>query len=118
MTPSTGGHYLRGGGCCTRHAGTGRSPGRRQEFLANPDAWWPDYAIAVEVDSREWHLSPESWEKTMRRHARMTARGILVLHFSPRQVRQEADEVLTEIRSALGARRGLSVLGIRTVAAA
>lgn len=54
----------------------------------------------------------------MRRHARMTARGILVLHFSPRQIRQEADEVLTEIRIALGARRGLSVLGIRTVAAA
>jgi very-short-patch-repair endonuclease len=89
-----------------------------QEFLASPDAWWPDYAIAVEVDSREWHLSPESWEKTMRRHARMTARGILVLHFSPRQIRQEADEVLTEIRIALGARRGLSVLGIRTIAAA
>src|SRR5215472_1796855 len=54
-------------------------------FLARPDAWWPDAAIAVEVDSRQWHLSPEDWERTMRRHARMTSLGILVLHFSPRQ---------------------------------
>src|SRR5262249_32774012 len=28
------------------------------EFLARPDVWWPDAALAVEVDSREWHLSP------------------------------------------------------------
>jgi len=27
-------------------------------FLAQPDAWWPDYGVAAEVDSREWHLSP------------------------------------------------------------
>jgi len=27
-------------------------------FIARPDAWWPELGIAVEVDSREWHLSP------------------------------------------------------------
>ncbi|HEX7993358.1 MAG TPA: hypothetical protein VF506_05510, partial [Streptosporangiaceae bacterium] len=89
-----------------------------QKFLASPDAWWPEYAVAVEVDSREWHLSPASWEATMRRHARLTARGILVLHFSPRQIRLEPDEVLTAIRTALAGRHGQSARGIRTLAAA
>ena len=28
-------------------------------FIARPDAWWPELGIAIEVDSREWHLSPE-----------------------------------------------------------
>ncbi|MHB1596002.1 MAG: type IV toxin-antitoxin system AbiEi family antitoxin domain-containing protein [Streptosporangiaceae bacterium] len=31
---------------------------RDTEFIAMPDAWWPDAAVAVEVDSREWHFSP------------------------------------------------------------
>ncbi len=89
-----------------------------EEFLASPDAWWPDVAVAVEVDSKEWHLSPESWEHTMRRHGRMTAHGILVLHFTPRQIREEPEDVLATIRDALGSRRGQAVPSIRAIPAA
>jgi hypothetical protein len=90
-----------------------------KELIARPDAWWPDYGVAVEVDSKEWHLTPESWEKTMRRHARLTALDILVLHFSPRQIRDEPDDVLGAIRSALASRRGWhSRQAIRTLPAA
>ena len=88
------------------------------EFLAKPDAWWPDIGVAVEVDSREWHLSPESWERTMRRHDLMTAAGILVLHFTPRQIREEPDQVIATIRAALASRRGTEVPLIRTLPAA
>jgi very-short-patch-repair endonuclease len=88
------------------------------EFLAKPDAWWPDNGVAVEVDSREWHLSPESWERTMRRHDLMTAAGILVLHFTPRQIREEPDQVIATIRAALASRRGAEVPLIRTLPAA
>jgi hypothetical protein len=28
-----------------------------KELLARPDAWWPDAAVIVEVDSKQWHLS-------------------------------------------------------------
>ena len=87
-------------------------------LIAVPDAWWPDAGLVVEVDSREWHLSPHSWEQTMRRHARMTALGILVLHFSPRQVRDEPDEVLSTIRLALASRPGGFQAPVRTVSAA
>ena len=53
------------------------------EFLAVADAWWQEACVAAEVDSRQWHLSPDDWEKTLARHTRMTSLGILVLHFPP-----------------------------------
>jgi len=89
-----------------------------EEFLSKPDAWWPDAGVAAEVDSREWHLSPEDWERTLARHARMIGYGILVLHFTPHQVRTQPDWVVAEIRSALGAGRQRPALGVRAQAAA
>jgi len=85
-------------------------------LIAVPDAWWPRAGVVVEVDSREWHLSPADWERTMRRHARLTALGILVLHFSPRQIRTEPDVVVAAIRAAIQA--GSPVPGLTTVPAA
>lgn len=89
------------------------------ELIAVADAWWPEAGVVVEVDSREWHLSPRDWEKTMSRHAKLTALGILVLHFTPRQIRQEPDQVLATIRQALASRRDhpQATAPIRTVPA-
>jgi hypothetical protein len=87
------------------------------EFVAIPDAWWPDYGVAAEVDSKAWHLLPEHWERTVSRHDRMTALGIMVLHFTPRQIRDEPEQVLATIRQALISRRGLPALPIRAVPA-
>lgn len=64
------------------------------EWLACPDAWWRDAGVVLEIDSREWHLMPEQWAATMRRHARMTSYGLLVVHMTPRQLRQQPTEVL------------------------
>ncbi|HEX6522056.1 MAG TPA: hypothetical protein VF070_18920 [Streptosporangiaceae bacterium] len=85
------------------------------EFIARPDAWWPDAGVAVEVDSREWHISPAAWEKTMARHSLMFSLGIYPLHFSPRQLRQESAAVIKRIRDTY--QRGLErgPLPIRTV---
>jgi hypothetical protein len=74
-------------------------------FIADPDAWWPDAGVAGEMDSREWHLSPGDWERTLARDARMTSHGIIVLHFSPRRLRAEPRAVAAELRSALAAGR-------------
>jgi very-short-patch-repair endonuclease len=73
--------------------------------IAVADAWWPEPAVAAEVDSREWHRSPGDWERTLRRHARLTAHGILVLHFTPKQIRTEPAQVAAAIRAALDAAR-------------
>jgi very-short-patch-repair endonuclease len=74
-----------------------------RSFVATADAWWPEAGVAAEVDSREWHLSPADWERTVRRHAAMTALGILVLHFTPSQIHRDEAKVVSDIRSALGA---------------
>jgi hypothetical protein len=73
--------------------------------------------VAVEVDSKEWHLSPEDWQLTMSRHARMSAHGIIVLHFTPRQIRLESDQVIAQIQAALAAGRARPRLALRTVKA-
>lgn len=70
-------------------------------FLARPDAWWPQAGVAVEVDSKEWHLSPGDWQQTLRRHRRMTAAGIFVVHVTPDQLRTEPLQVVADIAAAL-----------------
>jgi hypothetical protein len=87
-----------------------------EDFLASPDAWWREAGVAGEVDSKEYHLSPEQWAKTLDRHARMTAQGILVLHFPPSKIRADSGQVARQIRNALESSRG-PLPQIRTVPA-
>ena len=84
-------------------------------FIARVDAWWPDAGVAAEVDSYEWHLSPADADRTRKRHDLLCAAGVYPLHFSPRQIRREAAEVVKMIKDALD--RGLRCppLPIRTI---
>ena len=86
-------------------------------FLAVPDCWWPDAGVAAEVDSRAWHLSPRDHENTLARHARMSAVGIIVLHFTPRQINTQRSEVAELIRKALAAGQGRPLPRVRTLPA-
>jgi len=90
---------------------------RGEEFIAVPDAWWPDAGVAAEVDSRQWHLLPRDWELTLARHARMSSLGITVLHYPPRRLLTEPRVVVAEIRSALDVGRTRPRLALRTVPA-
>lgn len=87
-----------------------------EDFLASPDEWWQEAGVAAEVDSKEYHLSPEQWAKTLDRHAQMTAQGILVLHFPPSKIRSDGRAVAEQIRTALESSRG-PLPHIRTVPA-
>jgi very-short-patch-repair endonuclease len=87
-------------------------------LLGVADAWWPDAGVVAEVDSREWHLSAEGWQQTMRRHARLTAEGLLVLHFAPQQIRAEPARVIATLRAALDVRQGATQLRVRALPAA
>ncbi len=86
-----------------------------QALIAVVDAWWADAGVAVEVDSREWHLSPEGWERTMQRHARMSAHGIIVLHFPPSRIRSDPVGVVAEIKAALAAGQARPRLPVRAL---
>ena len=87
------------------------------EFLARPDAWWPEAGVAVEVDSMQFHLLPEDFQRTMRRRRRMAAAGIIVLAVSPHQLRTEPDQVLRDIAAALKAGQRAARITTRPAAA-
>jgi hypothetical protein len=84
-------------------------------FIARPDAWWPKYGVAVEVDSHEWHLSPHDHTRTLERQRRMGKYGIVVLPFTPKDIRTQPARVLAEIGDAL--RSGRRPANIQTKAA-
>jgi hypothetical protein len=65
-----------------------------------PDAWADDVALAWEIDSYEFHLSPELYDRTLRRNAAMVASGIMVVHTTPGRLRREPKQVLRELESA------------------
>ena len=88
------------------------------DLLAVVDAWWPDAGVAVEVDSREWHLSPEDSQRTARRSRGMSAKGIIMLHVTPHQIRTETETIVADIRDALESGRARPPLAIRTLPAA
>jgi hypothetical protein len=87
-------------------------------LIAVADAWWPEAGVAAEVDSREYHFSAGDWQRTMRRHDRLVAQGVLLLHFTPRQIRSAPDEVTAQIRTALRAGRARPPLTLTTRPAA
>jgi hypothetical protein len=84
-------------------------------FIARPDAWWPEFGIAVEVDSREWHTSPEDHANTLARGRRLGVYQIVVLRFTPKQIRTQPAQVIAEIRAALEGARNRPPLNLRTV---
>jgi hypothetical protein len=86
-------------------------------FVARPDAWWPKLGIAVEVDSREWHTSPEDHAKTLARGRRMARHQIVVLRFTPRQIRSQPAEVIKDIKAALDGAHGRPLTQLKTIPA-
>jgi hypothetical protein len=101
---------------------TTRMPGRIWEagpgtFIARPDAWWPELGIAVEVDSREWHLSSEDHANTLARGRRMAKYQVVVLRFTPRQIRTKPAEVIKDIKAALEGAQDRPPLKLKTIPA-
>ena len=86
-------------------------------FVARPDAWWPDLGIVVEVDSKQWHTSPEDHARTLARGRRMARYQIVVLRFTPRQIRTQPKDVLADIKAALDGARGRALLNLKTIKA-
>lgn len=68
--------------------------------LPSPDGWIDEVGIALEVDSREYHLSPEDWQRTMRRHNLLGSYGALVLHFTPSEIRRRGRSVRGTVERA------------------
>jgi hypothetical protein len=55
-------------------------------YLGDPDGYYERVAVALQIDSMEWHLSPEDYKRTQRRDRRYVTRGVLTLDFAPSDV--------------------------------
>jgi hypothetical protein len=74
-----------------------RLTGPDGEVLPTPDGLLAEVKIALEVDSREHHASGDGWRRTLQRHNVLTQHGFIVLHFTPAEIRSEANRVLRVI---------------------
>jgi very-short-patch-repair endonuclease len=81
------------------------------------DAWWRDAGVAAEVDSRAYHTSVAEQEQDARRHDRLIANGVLLLHFSPRRIKADGRGVVTDVASAVVQGRGRPRLAIVAIPA-
>ncbi|MFI7026470.1 type IV toxin-antitoxin system AbiEi family antitoxin domain-containing protein [Micromonospora sp. NPDC049900] len=75
--------------------------------VPTPDGYLPDAAVALEVDSQEYHFRPGDWARTLDRHNELSRLGVLVLHFTPAQIRREPHRVRRSVEEAYESRRGL-----------
>ncbi|MGH3095749.1 MAG: hypothetical protein ACRDMV_07070 [Streptosporangiales bacterium] len=86
-------------------------------FLARPDAYWKEAALAFEVDSWTYHGDRPGWERTQRRHALMSAHGITVIHASPYRIHTDWSCLEAELVAAYRIGRAQSTPVVRVVAA-
>lgn len=75
------------------------------QWLCRPDAVWPELGVVLEIDSMEWHLSPEAYRATQARQRRMTSAGLLVIPLAPSDITENPDDVVAEILETLATAR-------------
>jgi hypothetical protein len=73
------------------------------QVVAVPDALWANHCVIAEVDSRDYHLSPQDWNRTQERHTMLTALGFAVLHFAPSRIKADPEAICAEVTTALTA---------------
>lgn len=69
-------------------------------LLGIADAWWDDVALAWEINSYAWHLSPADYARETAKDARFTAAGVAVLPTLPTRLTRDGNAVLAELRGA------------------
>ena len=86
------------------------------EFIAEPDAYFKEFGLALEVDSRRFHFEDgDAYRKTWRRHERYTRHGIVALRLMPTDIHRNPDSIVTAVRDTLAAQRGRSLPEITVV---
>lgn len=88
-------------------------------FIATVDAWWQEAGVAVEIDSRAYHLAAGDQDRTTNRHDELLAHGVFPLHFAPKRIKTDGPGVITQIRRAIekGQQRPpLAIKGLPSVA--
>ncbi|MFI8170052.1 hypothetical protein ACIPM2_01440 [Streptomyces sp. NPDC086081] len=71
-------------------------------YLGGLDAYWPDHAVAVELDTRAPRQDDDAlWSEYARKREHLERLGITVVHITPRKLRDSPDQQATVVRTAL-----------------
>jgi very-short-patch-repair endonuclease len=73
------------------------------------DNLWPGQKLIVEVDGREWHLSPDHWERDLERAADLIDAGYTVLRFTAAAIRRRTVQTVAVVARQLGRAAGPGV---------
>jgi hypothetical protein len=77
------------------------------DLIAEPDGYYEDLGIALEVDSRKHHFDDEDgYETTWQRHKRFARLGIPVLRIMPVDIRDQPAQVIDDIKATRAAHAG------------
>jgi len=66
------------------------------------DALWAEERVTVELDSRSVHGTKKRFESDRHRDRILVAEGYRTVHVTWRQLRDEPDEIVADLRKALG----------------
>ncbi|GAA0653722.1 hypothetical protein GCM10009535_35300 [Streptomyces thermocarboxydovorans] len=70
--------------------------------LGGLDAYWPDQAVALELDTRASRQEDDAmWSEYVRKREHLERLGIMVVHVTPRKLRDAMEQQAAVIRTAL-----------------
>ncbi|MET9607960.1 hypothetical protein ABZZ17_23305 [Streptomyces sp. NPDC006512] len=72
--------------------------------LGGVDAYWPEHAVAIEIDTRAPRQGEdEDWSEAVRKRETLERLGVTVLHLTPRKLRDWPEQQAAVVRTALTA---------------
>lgn len=72
--------------------------------LGGVDAYWPEHAVAVEIDTRAPRQGEdEEWARSVSKRETLERLGVTVVHITPRKLRDWPEQQAAVIRTALAA---------------
>ncbi|WP_371615897.1 hypothetical protein [Streptomyces sp. NBC_00454] len=72
--------------------------------LGGVDAYWPEQAVALEIDTRAPRQGEdEEWSESVRKRETLERCGVTVLHLTPRKLRDWPEQQAAVVRTALTA---------------
>ncbi|MBV7699239.1 hypothetical protein [Streptomyces sp. TRM70350] len=70
--------------------------------LGGLDAYWPEHAVAVELDTRAPRQDEDAlWSEYVRKREHLERLGITVVHITPKKLRDAMEQQATVVRTAL-----------------
>ncbi|MCW7945279.1 hypothetical protein AAW14_25600 [Streptomyces hygroscopicus] len=70
--------------------------------LGGLDAYWPDQAVALELDTRAPRQEDDAlWSEYARKREHLECLGITVVHITPKKLREALEQQATVVRTAL-----------------